>query len=81
MPCPGASTLSPPATTSRWKPGSAVSAENTRSRPPAAKVPVVWVRSPESRMAIGTLNMSTIVVVQNMPPGPKVNSTQSCRTW
>ncbi len=42
-------------------------ASKTAARPPGRTVPVVWSFSPVSRMLIGTLNMSTMVVLQNMP--------------
>jgi hypothetical protein len=54
--------------------------ERTGARPPSRSVPVVWSSAPVRWMDIGTLNMSTIVVLQNMPSGLNVNSAQSCRT-
>ena len=51
------------------------------ARAPSLRVPVVWSLAPVRRMASGTLNMSTMVVLQNMPAALKVNSAQSCMTW
>ena len=50
------------------------------SRAPGLRVPVVWSLAPLSRMDSGTLNMSTMVVLQYMAPDLKVNSAQSCST-
>lgn len=41
---------------------------------------MVWSSAPVSRMASGTLNMSTMVVLQNRPAELYVNSAQSCST-
>src|SRR5439155_5858831 len=68
-------------TTSLLNSGIPFSALNTALRPPGLKVPVVCVEAPVSWMDIGTLNMSTIVVLQYIPLPLKVNSTQSCSTW
>lgn len=55
-------------------------ASKAPARPEARRVPVVWSCAPVSRMLSGTLNMSTMVVLQNMPAELYVNSAQSCST-
>ncbi len=50
------------------------------ARAPSLSVPVVWSLAPVSLIASGTLNMSTMVVLQYIPPELYVNSAQSCRT-
>ncbi|CAM5339843.1 hypothetical protein SFUMM280S_11333 [Streptomyces fumanus] len=67
-------------TTSGANSGIARTAANAAARPPARTVPVVWSFAPVSRMASGTLNMSTMVVLQNIPEALYVNSAQSCST-
>ncbi len=67
-------------TTSGAKASTFRTASNTDARPPERRVPVVWSCAPVSRMLSGTLNMSTIVVLQNIPDALCVNSAQSCST-
>ena len=62
------------------KPGAAATAAKILSRPPGTSCPVVCFFAPLRVIAIGMLNMSTMVVLQNMPASLWVNSTQSCRT-
>ena len=66
--------------TSRENASFARTAANASARPPSRTVPVVCCLAPVRSMLSGTLNMSTMVVLQYMPEALYVNSTQSCRT-
>ena len=79
-PWPGAMTRVSSTTSRRELRDLADRREDAAARPPARSLPVVWSLAPVSRMLSGTLNMSTIVVLQNIPEALYVNSAQSCST-
>lgn len=54
--------------TSRSKPSAALTSAKILARAPSLSVPVVCSLAPESWSASGTLNMSTMVVLQYIPP-------------